>query len=99
MRVVNRKEKYHLESFVILKPFPRAIIPQNFRPLGFVILEELRNKHTDSLTDILLLLKIDRDKEIFEIKCQEYMKFVFAKLLILPVKRECQSKSVFFYQT
>ena len=37
---------------------PRGIIPKNVCYLGLTVLEELRNKHTDSL-DILLLLYSD----------------------------------------
>ena len=48
-----RKEKYYLESVIILKLFPRAIIPQNFSSFGFVVLEELRNKQTNTQTHSL----------------------------------------------
>ena len=53
------------DGFFSLKP--SKIIPQNFSSSGLVVSEELGNKQTHKLTDILLLKRIDMKRYLFKI--------------------------------
>ena len=52
----NPKVFFSLKSSA---PQERGIIPQNFSSLGSTVSEELAHKQTNTLTDILLLYKIN----------------------------------------